>query len=153
MDEPELRALIQTLTKRLLPEFEKVTEPEERVRLVLGQPELGAEFSATLFAAEWPRKNEEVAKRNREDGNSAFTSGNHELAITLYTEAMKYAKVHETLWEGETMAIAAANRYITQNSARWRLRQKFSGWILVSKFGYIDAHCLKMTENDQNCLI
>ena len=48
---------------------------------------------------------------NRVDGNAAFTSGNHELAITLYTEAMKYAKVHETLWEGETMAIAAANRY------------------------------------------
>ena len=118
MDEPELRALIQTLTKRLLPEFEKVTEPEERVRLVLRQPELGADFAASLFAAEWPRKNEDVAKRNREDGNSAFTSGNHELAITLYTEAMKYAKVHETLWEGETMAIAAANRYtyyFTQN--------------------------------------
>ena len=51
-----------------------------------------------------------VAKRNREDGNTAFTSGNHELAITLYTEAMKYASVHETLWEGETMAISAANR-------------------------------------------
>ena len=53
-----------------------------------------------------------MAKRNREDGNSAFTSGNHELAITLYTEAMKYAGVHETLWEGETMAIAAANRWV-----------------------------------------
>ena len=62
--------------------------------------------------SEWPRKNEEVAKRNREDGNSAFVTGNHELAITLYTEAMKYAKVHETLWEGETMSIAAANRYV-----------------------------------------
>ena len=53
-----------------------------------------------------------MAKQNREDGNNAFTSGNHELAITLYTEAMKYAQVHETLWEGETMAIAAANRYV-----------------------------------------
>ena len=42
----------------------------------------------------------------------SLTSGNHELAITLYTEAMKYAQVHETLWEGETMAIAAANRYV-----------------------------------------
>ena len=28
----------------------------------------------------------------------------------LHTEAMKYARVHETLSEGETMAIAAANR-------------------------------------------
>ena len=53
-----------------------------------------------------------MAKQNREDGNNAFTSGNHDLAITLYTEAMKYAQVHETLWEGETMAIAAANRYV-----------------------------------------
>ena len=53
-----------------------------------------------------------MAKQSREDGNNAFTTGNHELAITLYTEAMKYAQVHETLWEGETMAIAAANRYV-----------------------------------------
>ena len=57
-----------------------------------------------------------VAKRNREDGNTAFTSGNHELAITLYTEAMKYASVHETLWEGETMAISAANRWVKWQS-------------------------------------
>ena len=28
----------------------------------------------------------------------------------LHTEAMKYARVHETLSEGETLAIAAANR-------------------------------------------
>ena len=39
-------------------------------------------------------------------------------AITLYTEAMKYAKVQETLWEGKTMAIAAANRYIKHNGTQ-----------------------------------
>ena len=113
MDEPLLRALIQKLTKRLLPEFEKVSEPDERIGLVLQQPEFASPTSLVDdlgIANDWPRKNEEVAKRNREDGNAAFTSGNHELAITLYTEAMKYARVHETLWEGETMAIAAANR-------------------------------------------
>ena len=113
MDEPVLRALIQKLTKRLLPEFEKVSEPDERIGLVLQQPEFSSPTSLVDdlgIANDWPRKNEEVAKRNREDGNAAFTSGNHELAITLYTEAMKYARVHETLWEGETMAIAAANR-------------------------------------------
>ena len=128
MDEPQLRVLIQKLTKRLLPEFERVKEPLERIRLMLKQQEVGPSLAADLGLGtsaseaatsphisgngEWPRKNEEVAKRNREDGNAAFTSGNHELAITLYTEAMKYAKVHETLWEGETMAIAAANRYV-----------------------------------------
>ena len=113
MDEPLLRALIQKLTKRLLPEFEKVSEPDERIGLVLQQPEFSSPTSLVDdlgIANDWPRKNEEVAKRNREDGNAAFTSGNHELAITLYTEAMKYARVHETLSEGETMAIAAANR-------------------------------------------
>ena len=30
-------------------------------------------FAATLFATERPRENEVMAKRNREDGNSAFT--------------------------------------------------------------------------------
>ena len=124
--EPELRVIIQTLTKRLTSEFESVDAPEERMRLVLKQPEMGPQLasdlgigtggghrtSATVASDSWPRKNEEVAKRNREDGNAAFTTGNHELAITLYTEALKYASVHETLWEGETMAIAAANRYV-----------------------------------------
>ena len=33
------------------------------------------------------------------------------MAVMLYSEAMKYAPVHETLWEGESMAIAAANRW------------------------------------------
>ena len=113
MDEPLLRALTQKLTKTLLPEFEKVSESKERMALVLQQPEFASHASLVEdlgIASDWPRKNEEVAKRNREDGNAAFTSGNHELAITLYTEAMKYARVHETLSEGETMAIAAANR-------------------------------------------
>jgi hypothetical protein len=117
MDEPALRAHIQKLTKRLLPKFEEATEAKERVRLVLEQPDQGYQLAKDLGIAfsneenkNWPKKNEELAKRNREDGNAAFGGGNHELAITLYTEAMKYAKVHETLWEGETMAIAAANR-------------------------------------------
>ena len=117
MDEVQLRSLIQKLTKRLLPEFERVENAKERIALVLKQPELNENASSFIndlglgTSEAWPRKNEAVAERNREDGKAAFTSGNHELAITLYTEAMKYARVHETLWEGETMAIAAANRY------------------------------------------
>ena len=115
MDEPELRALIQKLSRTLLPQFEKdVTKPDDRIELVLEQPECGQPLLDQLAPGAkgevWPRKNEEVAKPNRENGNNAFTTGNHELAITLYTEAMKYAQVHETLLEGETMAISAANR-------------------------------------------
>ena len=33
MDEPVLRALIQKLTKRLLPEFEKVSDADDRMSL------------------------------------------------------------------------------------------------------------------------
>ena len=42
--------------------------------------------------------------------NFNLQNGNNELAVLLYSEAMKYAPVHETLWEGDSMAIAAANR-------------------------------------------
>lgn len=58
----------------------------------------------------WPLKDGELARRNREDGNVAFQSGNHELAIVLYTEAMRYSPVHPTTHEGEDFATAAANR-------------------------------------------
>ena len=51
-----------------------------------------------------------MARRNREDGNAAFQSGNHELAVVLYTEAMRYSPVHPTTHEGEDFAAAAANR-------------------------------------------
>ena len=44
-------------------------------------------------------------------GGCVFQNGNNEMAVMLYSEAMKYAPVHETLWEGESMAIAAANRW------------------------------------------
>ena len=58
----------------------------------------------------WPLKDGELARRNREDGNAAFQSGNHELALVLYTEAMRYSPVHPTTHEGEDFATAAANR-------------------------------------------
>ena len=114
MDEPTLRLHVQRLTKKLLPQFSKVTDPTERIKLIFQEPELeelnGTKFQESLKSG-WPRKNEELGSTNREDGNSAFQKGNHEMAVLLYTEAMKYSPVHETLWEGETMAIAAANRY------------------------------------------
>ena len=63
MDEPVLRALIQKLTKRLLPEFEKVSDAEERMSLVLQQPEFASHALLVEdlgIANDWPQKNDEV---------------------------------------------------------------------------------------------
>ena len=113
MDEPTIRAYVQKLTKKLIPEFEKVTDPKERIDLVLKEPileQLKPNNFRKSIKTNWPRKNERLSAQNREDGNAAFQSGNHDLAIILYTEAMKYSPVDDTLKEGETMAIASANR-------------------------------------------
>jgi len=155
MDEPVLRALIQKLTKRLLPEFEKVSDAEERMSLVLQQPEFASHALLVEdlgLANDWPQKNDEVAKRNREDGNSAFTSGNHELAITLYTEAMKYAGVHETLWEGETMAIAAANRSACHFQLK-NYRECLTDIELALEAGYPIQMCNKLYIRQCKCLL
>ena len=114
MDEPTLRTYIQKLTKKLIPEFEKVTDPKERIELTLKEPiiePLQLDNLRRSVKENWPRKNERLSAQNREDGNNAFQSGNHDLAIIMYTEAMKYSPVDDTLKEGETMAIASANRY------------------------------------------
>ena len=63
MDEPVLRALIQKLTKRLLPEFEKVSDAEERMSLVLQEPEFASHallIEDLGIANDWPQKNDEV---------------------------------------------------------------------------------------------
>jgi len=115
MDELAIRVYIQKLTKKLIPEFEKVTDSKERIKLVLKEPvldEMKLENFQNYIHANWPRKNERLSAQNREDGNTAFQSGNHELAVVLYTEAMKYSPVDCTLKEGEAMAIAVANRYL-----------------------------------------
>ena len=114
MDELTLRGYVKKLTKKLIPEFEKVTDPKERIELALKEPildQLKTENFKESIKANWPRKNERLSAQNREDGNAAFQSGNHELAVILYTEAMKYSPVDDTMKEGETMAIASANRY------------------------------------------
>ena len=115
MDEPTLRVYIQKLTKKLIPEFEKTTDAKERIELVLNEPilePLKSDNFQKYIKANWPRKNERLSAQNREDGNAAFQSGNHDLAVVLYTEAMKYSPVDDTVKEGEAMAIAVANRYI-----------------------------------------
>ena len=96
-----------------MPEFEKITDSNERMELVLNEPtldQLKLDNFQRYIKANWPRKNERLSAQNREDGNAAFQSGNHDLAIVLYTEAMKYSPVDDTMKEGETMAIAVANR-------------------------------------------
>ena len=114
IDEPIIRVYIQKLTKKLIPEFEKITDSKERIKLVLNEPvleQIQLENFKTYIDANWPRKNERLSAQNREDGNAAFQSGNHDMAVVLYTEAMKYSPVDCTMKEGEAMAIAVANRY------------------------------------------
>lgn len=41
MEEPALRAYVQTLTKRLMPEFESIPDEEKRIELAMRQPESG----------------------------------------------------------------------------------------------------------------
>lgn len=115
MDEPALRVFLQKEAKKLTPIFKEVTDPLERIKVVLSQPVLEGlkteEFKARI-KVNWPRKNAELGTRNREDGNNAFQKGNHEMAVLLYTEAMKYSPTDESM-EGEGMAIAAANRFVS----------------------------------------
>ena len=113
IDELTIRVYIQKLCKKLIPEFEKITDPKERIQLVLDEPvmeQMKLENFQAYINANWPRKNERLSAQNREDGNAAFQNGNHDLAVILYTEAMKYSPVDCTLKEGEAMAIAVANR-------------------------------------------
>ena len=51
MDETGLKSCIQKLTKRLQPLFEDVTEIEDRIQLVLDQPEVGAGLAQDLGVA------------------------------------------------------------------------------------------------------
>lgn len=114
MDEPEMRRYISSLCKELMPEFAKTKDPKEWLRLALGAPvpeQLSEEHLKDGIKKAWPRKNASLATKSRDDGNTAFQNNNHDLAVTLYTEAMKYSPVDEALKEGQMMAIAAANRY------------------------------------------
>ena len=49
-------------------------------------------------------------RRNREDGNAAFQSGDYPLALLLYSEALRYAEVDPDTLRGEEFASIAANR-------------------------------------------
>jgi len=106
-----LRSYIQTLTRISKPQFEeKGSTIEDWIRAVCSNEESLAVGEEIRSDTTWPRKNEELSRRNREDGNQAYQEEQFELAITLYTEAMRFAPCNPVLLEGEALAWAAANR-------------------------------------------
>ena len=105
-----LRTFIQRLLTECRDEFDEEDSLEKRLRIVCSKPESLTVGGLVHREEAWPRKNEELSKRNREDGNTAYQDGRFELAILLYTEAMKYAPCNPVLLEGEALALAAANR-------------------------------------------
>lgn len=110
-DEPfSLRSYVQELTKICKDEFQETQDVEERIRIVCSKRESLAVSQLVNKEGSWPRKDEELSRRNREDGNAAYQEGKYELAILLYTEAMRYAPCNPVLLEGEALALAAANR-------------------------------------------
>ena len=82
-----------------------------------------------IYIQEGIGKDPGLAKQNREDGNSAFQSGNVELSVLLYSEAMRYSPVHPATHEGEEMAAAAANR----SAAHFQLK-RFRKCLVCQKF-------------------
>ena len=109
-DQFSLKSFIQQLLVECRAEFDEEEEVEERLRIVCAKP--GSEAVSAVVHREdaWPRKNEELSRRNREDGNQAYQEGRYDLAVLLYTEAMRYAPTNPALQEGEALAMAAANR-------------------------------------------
>jgi len=105
-----LRSHIQELTSQCSEEFKTVTNIEDRIRIVCSKP-LSLRVGELIHEeGAWPRKDEELSRSNREDGNTAYNEGRYEMAILLYTEAMRYAPCNPILLEGEALATAAANR-------------------------------------------
>ena len=103
-----LRSFIQNLLSECREEFDGEDSLEERIRIVCSKQESLTVGPLVHREEAWPRKNEELSRRNREDGNVAYQEGKFELAILLYTEAMKYAPCNPVLLEGEALALAAA---------------------------------------------
>ena len=114
MSEPDtdfsLKTYIQQLLNECREEFSQVDTVEDRIKIVCSKPGSLSVGAYVHREDAWPRKNEDLSKRNREDGNTAYQDGKYDLAILLYTEAMRYAPCNPVLLEGEALALAAANR-------------------------------------------
>lgn len=123
-----MRAYVQNLTKELIPRLSspEMASASDRVRFVLGHEstrQLRGRLEAEQ-ATSTSDKNVEVARRNREDGNAAFQRANYDLALLLYSEALRYSPVHRVTGEGEDLATAAANRSVALFQKK-RYRQVF----------------------------
>ena len=105
-----LKLFIQRLMVECREEFDEHESVEERIRIVCSKQESLSVGSVVHREDAWPRKNVELSKRNREDGNTAYQEAKYDLAILLYTEAMRFAPCDPVLLEGEALAMAAANR-------------------------------------------
>ncbi len=145
--ETDLRDFARALAPRLMRRMKEEGEgneafrtQEDRMRFLLGQEETEA-LRAKLRAAEkeeWPQKNLEVARRNREDGNAAFQSGDFSLALLLYSESMRYAPVDPRTLQGEELALLAANRSAALFQLG-RFRQCLEDTELALEAGYADG--------------
>ncbi|TRY68906.1 hypothetical protein TCAL_03792 [Tigriopus californicus] len=175
-----LQKYVQTLAKRLQPDFEQIVDPIERIKLVCLQPESGEQLmsnivpvpaspkpkrSSKIFTGEqtnlvepspylfnWPQKNEDLAKRNREDGNKAFQAANFDLALLLYSEAMRFGPVHELTLEGEDFAVAASNRSATFYQLR-QFERCLDDIELALEAGYPTSLLYKLFIRQCKCLL
>ena len=86
-----LKVFIQRLMVECREEFDEHESVEERIRIVCSKQESLSVGCVVHREDAWPRKNVELSKRNREDGNTAYQEAKYELAILLYTEAMRFA--------------------------------------------------------------
>ena len=64
-------------------EFDQELDPEKRIRIVCSKPESLTITGVVHRDDAWPRKNEDLSKRNREDGNQVgmFELIGHKLPI------------------------------------------------------------------------
>jgi len=106
----QLRSYIQDLTKLCKDDFLHTDDIAERIRIICSK-EKSLEVGKLVHEEDaWPRKDDDLSRTNREDGNTAYNEGRFDMAILLYTEAMRYAPCNPVLMEGEALATAAANR-------------------------------------------
>ena len=64
MDEPELRRIITTLSKKLIPKFEEIRDGADRIRLVLEELDFDRfvlDLGLETDEKDYPRKNNQVS--------------------------------------------------------------------------------------------
>ena len=72
MEEFSLRNFIQDLLVECRTQFDTEDSVEERIRIVCSSEKSRGVGELVHQEDAWPRKNEELSRRNREDGNTAY---------------------------------------------------------------------------------